>query len=51
MRRGVEQAVALETPLPVYLTYFTAWEENGELRTVTDIYGYDRRQQAARGSR
>jgi murein L,D-transpeptidase YcbB/YkuD len=47
MQRGVEQAVPLKTPLPVYLTYFTAWEENGELRTAPDVYGYDRRQLAA----
>ena len=47
MHRGVEQAVPLKTALPVYLVYFTAWEENGELRTAPDIYGYDRRQLAA----
>ncbi|HEV3140505.1 MAG TPA: L,D-transpeptidase family protein [Vicinamibacterales bacterium] len=46
MHRGVEQAVPLKTALPVYLVYFTAWEENGELRTVPDLYGYDRRQLA-----
>jgi len=46
MHRGVEQAVPLKTKLPVYLVYFTAWEENGELRTVPDLYGHDQRQQA-----
>jgi murein L,D-transpeptidase YcbB/YkuD len=51
MHRGVEQAVPLKTPLAVYLVYFTAWEEDGELRTAPDIYGYDVRQQAVLAQR
>ena len=47
MERGVEQAVPLKTPLTIYLVYFTAWEENGTLQTVADVYGLDRRQQSA----
>ena len=41
-----ERSVALKTPLPVYLVYFTAWEENGTAKFADDVYGYDRRQGA-----
>jgi len=44
MHTGTERSVALKQPLPVYLVYFTAWEENGSTRFVDDVYGYDRRQ-------
>jgi murein L,D-transpeptidase YcbB/YkuD len=47
MDRGVERSVTLKRPLPIYLVYFTAWEENGALRTVPDVYGLDRRHSAA----
>lgn len=30
-----------------YLVYFTAWEENGALQRVPDVYGLDRRHVAA----
>jgi murein L,D-transpeptidase YcbB/YkuD len=43
MNSGTEQSVALKRPLPIYLVYFTAWEEAGALRTVPDVYGIDRR--------
>ena len=43
MNRGVEQSVALKQALPIYLAYFTAWEENGVLETRPDVYGLDRR--------
>jgi murein L,D-transpeptidase YcbB/YkuD len=43
MNRGVEQSVALKQPLPIYLVYFTSWEENGALQTRPDVYGLDRR--------
>ncbi|HEV8345090.1 MAG TPA: L,D-transpeptidase family protein [Vicinamibacterales bacterium] len=43
MNRGVEQSVALKQALPIYLVYFTAWEENGRLETRPDVYGLDRR--------
>jgi murein L,D-transpeptidase YcbB/YkuD len=43
MDRGVEQSVALKQPLPIYLVYFTAWEENGAVETRPDVYGLDRR--------
>ena len=47
MASGVEKSVRLKEPLPIYLVYFTAWEEGGRLQTVADVYGHDRRQNAA----
>ena len=47
MTSGVEKGVPLGQPLPIYLVYFTAWDEGGRLRTVADVYGHDRRQHAA----
>jgi murein L,D-transpeptidase YcbB/YkuD len=44
MHSGQERSVALKEPLPVYLVYFTAWEENGTTKFGDDVYGYDRRQ-------
>jgi murein L,D-transpeptidase YcbB/YkuD len=49
MQSGTEQAVKLKSPLAIYLVYFTAWEEGGALKTVPDIYGLDRRRDAAKG--
>ena len=49
MQAGVERAVPLKQPLPIYLVYFTAWEEDGVLKTVPDVYGIDRRHIAAAG--
>jgi murein L,D-transpeptidase YcbB/YkuD len=49
MQSGTEQAVKLKSPLAIYLVYFTAWEEGGALKTVPDIYGLDRRHDAAKG--
>jgi murein L,D-transpeptidase YcbB/YkuD len=46
MEAGTEHAVALKRPLPIYLVYFTAWENNGVLETVPDVYGIDRRHTA-----
>jgi murein L,D-transpeptidase YcbB/YkuD len=47
MTAGTEHAVALKQPLPIYLVYFTAWEDGGVLKTVPDVYGIDRRHTAA----
>jgi murein L,D-transpeptidase YcbB/YkuD len=47
MDAGTERAVALKQPLPIYLVYFTAWEDGGVLKTVPDVYGIDRRHTAA----
>jgi murein L,D-transpeptidase YcbB/YkuD len=49
MASGTEQAVQLKQPLPIYLVYFTAWEEDGGLKSVADVYGLDRRHDAAKG--
>jgi hypothetical protein len=38
--------VLYKQPLPIYLVYFTAWEQNGALQTVPDVYGLDRRHTA-----
>jgi len=43
MNSGTEQAVTLKEAVPIYLVYFTAWEENGELQVRPDVYGHDRR--------
>ena len=42
MGAGVEKHVPLKQPLSVYLLYFTAWEENGNVQFRDDVYGYDR---------
>jgi murein L,D-transpeptidase YcbB/YkuD len=47
MQSGAERSVALKRPLPIYLVYFTAWEDNGALQRVADVYGLDRRHTAA----
>jgi murein L,D-transpeptidase YcbB/YkuD len=47
MQAGTERAVPLKQPLPICLGYFTAWKENGTLRTVPDVYSLDRRQATA----
>jgi len=47
MTSGIEKSVPLGQPLPIYLVYFTAWDEGGRLRTVADVYGHDRRQHAS----
>lgn len=44
MRAGTERSVALKQALPVYLTYFTAWEENGDIQNGDDAYRYDTKQ-------
>jgi murein L,D-transpeptidase YcbB/YkuD len=43
MDAGVERGVALKQPLPIYLVYFTAWEEGGNVHFRDDVYGYDHR--------
>ena len=42
MNSGDEKFVALKTPVPVFITYYTAWvNENGKLNFRDDIYGND----------
>ena len=42
MRSGREQFVALETPVPVTIAYFTAWvDADGTVRFAPDVYRHD----------
>ena len=42
MNRDNEQFVQLKNPVPVFITYYTAWvDENGKLNFRNDIYGHD----------
>ena len=44
LRRGRERRVDLDQPIPVHLTYRTAWiDENGVEQFRGDIYGRDRK--------
>lgn len=44
MRSNTEKWVALENPLPVFISYFTAWvDKDGLLNFREDIYGHDQR--------
>ena len=36
------KGVNFQHPIPVHLTYFTAWVKDGKLQTFDDIYGRDR---------
>ncbi len=41
---GKNHRVNLKNPIPVHITYFTAWvDDQGRLRSYGDIYGHDRR--------
>ena len=45
---GKERSLTLKTPIPVHLTYFTAWVgDGGRLETRQDIYALDARLRAA----
>jgi L,D-transpeptidase YcbB len=45
MARGGEQHVALPAPLPVFITYLTAWaDEGGVTRFFPDVYEHDQAQ-------
>jgi L,D-transpeptidase YcbB len=44
MNAGKEDWVTIKTPIPVYVSYFTAWvDEQGLLNFRDDIYGHDAR--------
>ena len=44
--------IALERPIPVHVTYFTAMvDENGRVSTFGDIYGHDSRLASALGGK
>ncbi|GAB4094451.1 L,D-transpeptidase family protein [Flaviaesturariibacter terrae] len=43
MNAGTERTVRLKNPVPVVITYYTAWvDEAGRLNFRDDIYGHDR---------
>lgn len=43
MNSGDEQYVKLKKPVPVLITYYTAWvDDNGLLHFADDIYGHDK---------
>ncbi|RYY88078.1 MAG: hypothetical protein EOO15_09930 [Chitinophagaceae bacterium] len=43
MNAGTEKYVKLKNPVPVVITYYTAWvDESGRLNFRDDIYGHDR---------
>jgi murein L,D-transpeptidase YcbB/YkuD len=42
MNAGAETHVKITTPIPIHLTYFTAWmDASGGLNFRDDVYGYD----------
>jgi murein L,D-transpeptidase YcbB/YkuD len=43
MNSGEEKYVKLDNPVPVFITYYTAWvDESGRLNFREDIYGHDK---------
>lgn len=48
---GRNRALPLAEKIPVHLTYFTAWVEDGQVRFRDDVYGHDARVAAALGQR
>jgi Ca2+-transporting ATPase len=38
---GETRVITVKDPLPIHLTYFTAYVEGDELHMVNDLYGYD----------
>lgn len=44
MNAGKEQSVGVKTPVPVSISYYTAWADPaGKIHFSQDIYGYDQR--------
>ena len=42
MNSGKEKFVAVKDPVPVIITYFTAWTEGGKLHFASDVYEHDK---------
>jgi murein L,D-transpeptidase YcbB/YkuD len=43
MNNGDEKFVKVKAPIPVVITYYTAWvDESGKLNFRSDIYGHDK---------
>jgi murein L,D-transpeptidase YcbB/YkuD len=48
---GENQEIKLENPVPVHLTYFTAWpDDSGAIRYFDDVYGRDQLLERALGT-
>jgi murein L,D-transpeptidase YcbB/YkuD len=43
MTAGSRETVVLDRPVPVHLTYFTAWVQEAAVNFRADIYGLDPR--------
>jgi murein L,D-transpeptidase YcbB/YkuD len=44
MKKNSEKWVSLDKPVPVFISYFTAWvDRNGLLNFREDIYGHDKK--------
>ncbi|HEY9364983.1 MAG TPA: hypothetical protein VIQ00_17090, partial [Chitinophagaceae bacterium] len=44
MNSGVEKYVKLKSPVPVFVSYYTAWvDEQGRLNFREDIYDHDKK--------
>ncbi len=44
MNSNKEQSVEVKKPIPVMITYFTAWvDSNGQINFRDDIYKHDKR--------
>jgi len=41
MQSGKQKFVAVKHPVPVIITYYTAWMEDGALHFADDVYGHD----------
>lgn len=41
MNSGKEKFVAVKDPVPVIITYFTAWSDNSQLHFASDVYEHD----------
>jgi len=46
---GIEEAVPLATPVPVYITYLTAMPDGGSIAYFDDVYGRDAAKMASTG--
>ena len=47
IRSGENQTLPFGGRIPIHITYFTAWVEDGRINYRSDIYGHDRRVAAA----
>ncbi|MEC5146569.1 L,D-transpeptidase family protein [Chitinophaga sp. 212800010-3] len=41
MNSGKEKFVTVKYPVPVIITYFTAWADQGNIHFANDVYGHD----------